>query len=200
MNNIKNKYSFFDKITLAWWLLRTKIIDPRARLIRFPLNLRGRKYIDFGRQLTTGIGCRLEAFAGNNPDKAKLVFGHGVQINDYVHMVAMDRISIGNNVLMASHVFISDNSHGSYKGDSRDSNPSIPPTEREYVTAPVSIGNNAWIGEGVCIMPGVNIGEGCVIGAHSIVTKDIPDYCIAIGSPAKIVKKYNFENKHWEKV
>lgn len=200
MKNIKNKYSFLDKITLLWWVLRTKIIDSHARLFRFPLNLRGRKYIDFGSQLTTGIGCRLEAFTGDDPDKAKLVFGHGVQINDYVHMVAMDRISIGNNVLMASHVFISDNSHGSYKGDSRDSNPTIPPTEREYVTAPVSIGNNAWIGEGVCIMPGVSIGEGCVIGAHSIVTKDIPDYCIAIGSPAKIVKKYNFENKHWEKV
>ncbi len=200
MNNIKNKYSFFDKITLAWWLLRTKIIDPRARLFRFPLNLRGRKYIDFGSQLTTGVGCRLEAFAGDNPDEAKLVFGHGVQINDYVHMVAMDKISIGNNVLMASHVFISDNSHGSYKGDNMDSDPTVPPTEREYVTAPVKIGNNVWIGEGVCIMPGVSIGEGCVIGAHSIVTKDIPDYCIAIGSPAKIVKKYNFENKHWEKV
>lgn len=200
MNNIKNKYSFFDKITLAWWLLRTKIIDPHARLIRFPLNLRGRKFIDFGSQLTTGIGCRLEAFAGNNPSETKLVFGHGVQINDYVHMVAMDNISIGDNVLMASHVFISDNSHGSYKGDSRDSNPTIPPTERDYVTAPVSIGNNAWIGEGVCIMPGVNIGEGCVIGAHSIVTKDIPDYCIAVGSPAKVVKKYNFDTNHWEKI
>ena len=156
--------------------------------------------MDFGSQLTTGIGCRLEAFTGDEPDKAKLVFGHGVQINDYVHMVAMERISIGNNVLMASHVFISDNSHGSYKGDSRDSNPTIPPTEREYVTAPVSIGNNAWIGEGVCIMPGVNIGEGCVIGAHSIVTKDIPDYCIAVGSPAKVVKKYNFDTNHWEKI
>lgn len=200
MNNIKNKYSFLDKITLLWWLLRTKIIDPRARLFRFPLNLRGRKYINFGSRLTTGIGCRLEAFAGDNPDEAKLVFGHDVQINDYVHMVAMDKISIGNNVLMASHVFISDNSHGSYKGDNRDSDPTVPPTEREYVTTPVIIGNNVWIGEGVCIMPGVNIGEGCVIGAHSIVTKDIPDYCIAIGSPAKIVKKYNFESKHWEKV
>lgn len=200
MNNIKNKYSFLDKIILLWWLIRTKIIDSRARLFRFPLNLRGRKYIDFGSQLTTGVGCRLEAYAGDNPDEAKLVFGHGVQINDYVHMVAMNKISIGNNVLMASHVFISDNSHGSYKGDIRDSNPMIPPTEREYYTAPVTVGNNVWIGEGVCIMPGVSIGEGCVIGAHSIVTKDIPDFCIAVGSPAKIVKKYNFKTNHWDKI
>ncbi len=155
--------------------------------------------MDFGSRLTTGVGCRLEAYIGNKPDEVKLVFGNNVQINDYVHMVAMDKITIGDNVLMASHVFISDNSHGSYKGDGRDSDPNLPPTEREYVTAPVYIGKNVWIGECVCIMPGVNIGDGCVVGAHSVVTKDIPAFCIAVGSPAKIIKKYNFESKQWEK-
>lgn len=199
MKKIKNDYSFIDRITLAWWLLRTRLIDRHARLFRFPIDIRGRRFIDFGSRLTTGVGCRLEAYVGNNPDKVKLVFGNNVQINDYVHMVAMNKITIGDNVLIASHVFISDNSHGSYKGDERDSDPNIPPTEREYVTAPVNIGKNVWIGEGVCIMPGVSIGKGCVIGAHSIITKDIPDYCIAAGSPAKIIKKYNLDSKHWEK-
>ena len=127
-------------------------------------------------------------------------FGEDCQINDYVHIVAMENISIGNNVLMASHVFISDNSHGSYKCDFRDSDPRIPPTERAYATSPIKIGNNVWIGEGVMIMPGVTIGDGCVIGAHSIVSKSIPNNSIAVGTPAKVVKQYNFNTKHWEKV
>lgn len=101
---------------------------------------------------------------------------------------------------MASHIFISDNSHGSYAGDEQDSSPNIPPTERHYSTAPVTIGDNCWIGEGSIIMPGVTIGEGCVIGAHSVVNKDIPPYTIAVGSPAHVVKKWNPEKKRWIKI
>ena len=196
---LKNKYSLSEKIQLALWLMRTKLIDKRARIFRFPMVIRGRQYIDFGEKLTTGVGCRFDCFSGKDPGKVKLIFGKNIQINDYVHIVAMDKIVIGDNVLMASHIFISDNSHGSYKCNFEDSDPRIPPTEREYVTAPIKIGNNVWLGEGVCIMPGVTIGEGCVIGAHSVVSKSIPDYSIAVGAPARVVKKYDFNTNHWEK-
>ena len=64
----------------------------------------------------------------------------------------------------------------------------------------MKIGKNVWLGEGVIVMPGVTIGDGCVIGAHSIVNKDIPAACIAVGSPAKVIKRYSFEKKIWEKV
>lgn len=200
MSILRNKYSLGDRAKLAWWLLRTKLIDRKVRLFRFPIVIRGKEYIDFGERLTTGVGCRFECFEGKGRFKAKLTFGQDVQVNDYVHIVAMDAIEIGNNVLMASHVFISDNSHGSYKGDLKDSDPMSLPIEREYITAPVKIGNNVWIGEGAFIMPGVSIGDGCVIGAHSIVNKSIPDYTIAAGAPACVIKKYNFTTKHWEKV
>lgn len=198
--SLKNKYSLKDLFQLFIWLVRTKVIDRRARLFRFPIVIRGRKCIDFGTSITTGVGCRFDCFPGAEPSLKKLVFGHNVQLNDYVHIVAMDRVTIGNNVLMASHIFISDNSHGSYKGDNNDTNPNIPPIQREYATAPVSIGDNTWIGEGVMIMSGVNIGKGCVIGAHSIVNKSIPDYSIAVGSPAKVIKKFNFEANRWQRV
>lgn len=197
---IKNKYSLTDKLLLVWWLLRTKLIDRKTRLFRFPIIIRGRENIDFGERLTTGVGCRLEGFDGINPNEIKLHFGKNVQINDYVHIVAMDNITIGDNVLMASHVFISDNSHGSYKGDYRDSSPEIPPTERQYSTSPIKIGKNCWIGEGVVIMPGVEIGAGCVIGAHSIVNKNIPPKTIAVGAPANVVKIWDDENHRWKKV
>lgn len=200
MNIVKNEYSLSDKIRLGWYLLRTKLIDRRVRLFRYPIVIRGRKYIDFGEGLTTGIGCRFDCYAGNKSDEVKIRFGKNVQINDYVHMVGMESISIGSNVLLASHVFISDNSHGSYAGDEQDSSPDIPPTERKYSTAPVKIGDNCWIGEGVIIMPGVEIGYGCIIGAHSVVNSNIPDRTIAVGAPARVVKIWDSVKKHWVSV
>lgn len=199
MEKVTNEYSFFDKIRLAIWVLRSKIISRNIRIIRFPIDIRGHKYIDFGQRLTTGRNCRMDVFDSQGRGKS-LVFGNDVQLNDNVHIVCEDSIKIGNNVLMASHIFISDCSHGSYKGDDNDTPPDIPPAKRPLPSYPITIGDNVWIGEGVIIMPGTTIGEGCVIGAHSVVSKDIPAYSIAIGTPAKAVKKYNFVTKHWERV
>ena len=187
---MKNKYSIYSKFKLFIWLIRTKIIAYQARIIRFPLDIRGRKYIDMGRRLTTGVGCRLEAFSEDG--KKKMFFGSDVQINDYVHINAMCKVEIGNNVLIASHVYISDNSHGIYKGSPKDSRPDVPPIKRDYYIKPVSIGNNSWICEGVLILPGVKIGIGCILGAHSVVNKNVPDYSIAVGNPAYIIKRYDF--------
>lgn len=195
---IKNKYSLFDKMRLAVWLIRTKCIARKARLIRFPFDIRGHRFINLGDNLTTGKGCRIEAFSSNG--KVVMHFGRNVQINDYVHICAMKNVSIGDNVLMASHIYISDNSHGSYKGMSSDCSPDTPPVQREYLTEQVIIGDNVWIGEHVVIVPGVTIGRGCIIGANSVVNKIIPPYTIAVGQPAKIIKKYNFESLRWEKV
>lgn len=194
---MKNKYTLFQKIKLCFWLIRTKIIWFSARLIRFPFDIRGKCHIDLGHGLTTGVGCRIEAFA-NVPTKT-IVFGENVQINDYVHISGMKHVYIGNNVLIASHVYISDNSHGCYKGVDEDTSPEIVPIRRPYFIKEVSIEDNVWIGECVIIMPGVIIGKGCVIGAHSVVTKSIPAYSIAIGQPAVVVKQYNFKSKKWEK-
>ena len=197
MKNIKNSYSILDQVKLAFWLLRTKLINRKIRLLRFPITIRGRKYIDFGEGLTTGIGCRFDCFSNNNTKT--LIFGNNIQINDYVHIVSMESVIIEDDVLMASNVFISDNSHGCYKGSHLDSPPTQPPVDREYITSPVKIGKRVWLGEGVMVMPGVTIGEGSIIGAHSIVTKDIPANCIAVGTPTIIIKQYNFINKKWEK-
>ena len=112
----------------------------------------------------------------------------------------MNKVIIGDFVLIASHVYISDNSHGSYKGDENDTSPDIPPIKRTYFTSPVTIGANTWIGESVMILPGAIIGNGCVIGAHSIVREGIyPAYSMLVGTPARIVKRYNKQTRHWEK-
>lgn len=193
---IKNSYSLLGYIQLVIFVLRTKLISTQARIIRFPIEIRGKRYIDFGYNLTTGKGCRLEAFSTKTNSNKKIIFHKNVQINDYVHISAMERVTIGDNVLMASHIYISDNSHGFYKGPKQTS-PTIPPIKRDYFVDPVTIGKNVWLGEGVVIMPGVEIGEGCIIGANSTVTKSIPNYSIAVGQPAKIIKQYNFTQKAW---
>lgn len=185
---------------LALNLLRSKMFCFKSRLIRFPFYCKGKKYIEWGKSLTTGVGCRLEALKLKEQKNPILKFGNNVQLNDYVHICALKSVFIGNDVLMASHVYISDNTHGAYKGDENDSSPLISPIQRNYLTNPVEIGDRVWIGEGVMILPGVKIGEGAIIGAHSVVNKDIPANTIAVGSPAKVIKKYNFDTSHWEKV
>lgn len=195
---IKNSYSFLAKIKLAIWLVRTKLICHKARLIRFPIDIRGRKYIDFGENLTTGCCCRLEAFS---QDGAKTMhFGKHIQMNDYVHISSMQNVTISDNVLLAGKIYISDNSHGSYKGCSSDSSPESIPIKREYYISPVIIEENVWIGEGVVILPGVVIGRGTIVGANSVVNKNIPPYSIAVGQPARVVKFYNLKQHRWEKI
>lgn len=200
MARLHNHYSFFGAIKIVFWLIRTKMTCRKARLFRFPITLLGKQYIDFGERLTTGKNCRIEAYSLDGSNDKRLVFGKDVQINDNVHIDAMKMVKIGDNVLMASHVFVSDNSHGCYKGNDEDCSPEIPPMERDYLICPVKIEDNVWIGEGVMIMMGVTIGKGSVVGAHSLVNKDIPPFSIAVGNPAKVIKKYNFKESRWERV
>ena len=193
------RYGVIGAMRLLVSLIYTKLFFSHARLIRLPFDIRNKKNILIGDGFTTGFGCRIEAYPQKDTLAPILFFGKNVEINDYVHIAAGEKIVIGNNVLIASKVFISDLNHGNYKGENQDS-PLSSPNNRKLSTNPIVIKDNVWLGEGVCIMPGVTIGFGCVIGASSVVTKDIPDYCIAVGSPARVFKVYDFEMENWNKV
>ena len=200
INSISNRYTVWDKIRLGYLYVLTKIRYPGQRMIRHPFVLRGGKMIAWGTDLTTGVGCRIEAFIADGNKEKKIFFGNRIQLNDYVHISALKSVTIGDDVLMASHVYISDNSHGSYKGDDNDVSPEVIPIRRPYYASSVKIGNRVWLGEGVIVLPGVTIGDGAVIGAHSIVNKDIPANSIAVGSPAKVIKRWDSLARRWEKV
>lgn len=199
MARLHNQYTFSQTIQMGFWFLRTKLICPKARIFRFPLALYGKKYIDFGERLTLGRNCRLEAYSLDGTQDKRLIFGKNVQLNDNVHIDAMKRVEIGNNVLMASHIFISDNSHGGYK-EGVACNPDVPPMERDYEIKPVIIEDNVWIGEGAFISMGVTVGRGSVVGAHSFVNRNIPPYSIAVGNPAKVIKCYDKSIGQWKKI
>ena len=197
MNDLFKRYSFYQLIILGFNVVRTKFVFKSARIIRFPFDVRGKKFILMSKGFTTGVGCRLEAYPTN---KNKVLFiGDNLQINDYVHITAMENVSIGNNVLMASKIYISDCSHGSYSGDDNDSSPNVNPIDRPLFSSPVFIKDNVWLGESVSVLPGVTIGQGTIVGANSVVTKDLPDFVIAVGIPAKPIKKFNFQSQKWEK-
>lgn len=179
-------------------LIRTKLTFSNARIIRFPIDIRGKKYIQISKGFTTGIGCRIEAYPKGN--YKTLFIGENFQMNDYVHITALESVKIGKNVLLASKIYISDCAHGSYSGDNNDSNPKTPPNNRPLFSEPVVIEDNVWLGEFVSVLSGVTIGQGTIVGANSVVSKSLPPFVIAVGTPAKPIKKFNFENKKWEKI
>lgn len=177
--------------------LSTKLFYTSSRIIRLPIYVRGGKYISWGKKLTTGRRCRFDVFYPKNQYCIK--FGSNIQINDDVHIGAVESVEIGDDTLIASKVFITDHNHGKYRGKDQDRPDSIP-ADRPIVSAPVKIGKNVWIGEFVAILPGVTIGDGAIIGTMSTVTSNIPQNSIAVGSPAKVIKTFCEEKQEWIKV
>jgi acetyltransferase-like isoleucine patch superfamily enzyme len=191
---MRNKYTFSEILILVYSFFITKIFYKSARLIRRPFYIRGKTSLSTYTKLTTGYSCRFD-LPGKN--KKTLFIGKNCEIGDNVHIVSHENVTIGDNVLIASKVFISDTNHGNYSGENQSS-PFEYPKNRVLTTKPVSIGSNVWIGENVCILPGSKIGNGSIIGSNSVVLSDIPEYCIAVGVPAKIKKIYSVSNKVWE--
>ncbi len=138
------------------------------------------------KNVRTGNFTRIDFY-----DKGKLHFGEGCYMGQRNSFLVGADIHIGAGVLMASDICITSENHG------------IDPENRvgyggqPLVTSPVIIDNGCWIGEKVMILPGVHIGKKTIIGAGSVVTKDIPGYCIAVGNPAKVIKKYDAKHKKW---
>lgn len=192
-----SNYELFEIIQNIYYILKTKLFFSGARMMRFPVVVRGKKYIDFGSNLTTGRNCRIEV-NGEHSGKA-LVFGDSVNIGDNVSIRCAKKIKIGNNVLMGSKVLVLDNSHGRYSGNDQD-RPDTPPNKRKIVSAPVIIEDNVWIGEGAVIQQGVTIGKGSIVSANSIVTKDVAKGVIVGGVPARVIKKYDPELSEWRRV
>lgn len=158
--------------------------------------LEGTEHISIGKDCY--FGQRTELSALENHFNQKLT--PCLTIRDHVRCVGGCRItcagniSIEDDVLLGPEVFITDHNHGmdpNYRGGY---------SSQPLIIKDVRIGKGVWLGQRVCVMPGVTIGEHSIIGANSVVTKDIPPYTIAVGSPAKAVKTWNDENNEWVSV
>lgn len=196
INILYKQYGVVGILKLMKNLMLTRILYRSARLIKFPIDIRHRQNISFGSGLSTGVGCRIEAYPFDH-SKIVLKIGKNLKINDYVHITAHESVIIGDNVLLASNVYISDVLHGCYSECENSSPCDSLVAERQLFSKSVHIGNNVWIGEKVCVLPGVFIGDNCIIGAGSIVTKSFPENVIIAGNPAKVIKYYNNKTNRW---
>ncbi|MEP6803971.1 MAG: acyltransferase [Flavobacterium sp.] len=150
------------------------------------------KNISIGKNVNIAYKTWLAAVPHTYTEKCELIIGDGSSIGNFNHIYATESIIIGENVLTADKVYISDNLH-----DYQDINiPIINQPIKQIGT--VIIGDGTWIGENVCVI-GVKIGKNCVIGANSVVTKNIPDYCVVVGSPSYIIKRFCLDTKEWKK-
>lgn len=158
----------------------------RGSVICFPTTtIMNERYIRIG--ANTMIGPHVALSAGMVPGQ-ECVTDPVVRIGDRCligrgsGIVGHLAIDIGDDVWTGHHVYITDQNHGYADLD-------LPISQQSQPEQPVTIGAGSWIGHGTVVLPGARIGKHVVIGANSVVTGEIPDYCVAVGAPARVIKR-----------
>ena len=171
----------------SYWRRFFKSFGTNSRISLRVWYVCGLKHIEVGDNVSIGGGVQLTAWErhGDNQYDPSIIIGDGTSLGSQNHITAINSIVIGKNVLTGKGVLITDNSHGSISLDELKQPPS---TRKLRSKGAVVIGDRVWLGDKVSVLPGVHIGEGSVIGANSVVTCDIPAYCVAVGVPARVVK------------
>ena len=142
------------------------------------------KSLNPGSNVRLGDRNRIISFSDS-----RLIIGNDCYIVNNNTFLIGEVIKIGNNVTIASDVLVTSENH--------EAKPECDEVYGSLEMKPVSIGNNCWIAEKAVILPGVTIGDYCVIGAGAIVTHDVPSYTVAVGNPAKAIKRYDLKAHRW---
>ena len=137
-----------------------------------------------------GINSIIESFSTINNGVGPVIIGNNCLIG--MGNVIIGPVTIGNNIIFAQHVVLSGLNH-------KYTNIEIPISQQNITTAPIVIEDDCWIGANSVITAGIIIGKHSVVAGGSVVTKNVPAYCVVAGNPARIIKQYNFETRAWEK-
>jgi acetyltransferase-like isoleucine patch superfamily enzyme len=165
----------------------------KGSVIRRPRKVDGAKFISIGDGTRIGRHSWLSAISSYAGESflPELVIGDNVYIGRYSCIVAIHRVVIEESCVLSEHVYISDSSHGL--------DPEKGPIMKQRLVnrGEVRIGKSSFIGYRACILPGVILGQNCVVGANSVVTKSFPAYSMLVGAPARLVKSYCPTRKQW---
>lgn len=191
-------YQFFKRLKLYLYYASTLLVNKlkykkfgNRSIIHPLLRLEHPENITIGKSVVVGKHSWLAASPNVIPNP-ELIIEDRCAIGSMNQIYSNSKIILRKNVLTADRVYISDGSH-----DYEDPNRPIM-YQKVLSLGEMEIGEGTWIGTNACIL-GVSVGKNCVIGSNSVVTKAIPDHCVAVGSPAKIIKRYCFDSKAWKK-
>jgi acetyltransferase-like isoleucine patch superfamily enzyme len=182
-------YQRFQLVTSLWTRLKAKTFYPAIfgsfgnSLLFRPMLIVHPEFIHIGNKVLIRPGVRLEALPMSRTPELRI--GNNVNIEQNVHIVCHNRVIIGDNVGIAPNCAIVDATHpcdglmmGEKMADGVQDDDGF-----------IEIGEGAVLGCGVVVLPNVTIGKGCFIGANSTVTRSIPDYSVAVGSPARVIRQ-----------
>jgi serine acetyltransferase len=185
---MRRMWDFFRFIERALLLAHTLIARPRfaawGTRSRLGLGavLDSPNLVMVGANVDIGRHAWLNAVDDLGDGMPTLRIGTGTHIGRFAHINAWRQVHIGENVLIADRVFISDCSHDF-------SDQAVPIWhQKDVFVGPVVLHDGCWIGIGAVIMPGVTIGRNAVVGANAVVTRDVPDFAVAAGVPAKLLR------------
>ncbi len=192
---------FFSTSKLYTYLLRKKFNHfGKGSIIKPFLNSVNEQLISIGENVNIGSFCRLTVtteFAGVKCGKSKgirLKIGNNVDIGNNSFISVNNNVEIGDDVIASAYVFITDHDHG-FADVEKDLHQQ-PLTDKGYV----KIGDNVLLGVKCSILKNVTIGRRSIVAANAVVVKDVPPYSVVAGNPARVIKKYDFEQKKWIRV
>ena len=196
--------SYFKPLKIKWAIkgIEKYIISAQVKrkmkkcgnkfFISIPQMISGEKYMEIGENFHAGEGLIMQCIdeyeiCGGEKKKfcPSLKIGNNVHVGYGAHIGCICSIAIGDNLLTGRNTLILDHNHGMGTMAEKKISPIGRPL---HVKGKIEIGNNVWLGENVAVLSGVVIGDNVTVGANSVVTKDLPDDCIAAGVPAKIIR------------
>lgn len=180
-------------------IVKAVVYRPRGAVMGRNSRMLLPRWIHNPQRLQMGDNCFVGRFAifhpltdyKGMPQDGRIVLGNDVYIGGFSQIHSMGTLEIGDGCVLSEHVYVSDIAHG------LDPNRGLIMEQPLESKGPVKIGRHVFIGFGVSILPGVTLGDHCVVGTRSVVTRSFPAYSMIGGMPAKLIKVFDLETQQW---
>lgn len=175
------------------WTLRTLLVSPTYGRLRMPSYIGPPLLVVKPKRIF--IDKRVRIFPGMRAEvhqDGSIKIAENVAIGQYFHITAMGELTIGSGTVISGSAMVTDIDH-EYEDITKNIH------EQGFIYGRTAIGKNCFIGMGARIQAGTILGDGCIVGANSVVRGEFPAYSVIVGAPARVVKKYDFESATWKR-